>query len=78
MTFKGAEEVLACDRWEDAMGLSNETVPGAEEPGTLVYAISENCVVGIKPNTTSRRPFPRLHDDLFEKTKDNPGVYRNI
>lgn len=80
MTLKGEEEVLACVRCEDAIELLNEAVSGAEEPGALVYAISENRnVVGVKPDATPLRcRFPRLHDDLVEKTKDNFGVYRNI
>lgn len=76
LTFERAEEVLACDRYEDAVALARKTISGAEKLGGLAYAISENRnVIGVKSNATPVIcPFPRLHDDLVDKSKDNLGV----
>lgn len=76
LTFERVEEVLACDRCEDAVALPRKTISGAEKLRGLAYAISENRnVIGVKPNTTPVIcPFPRLHDDLIDKSKDNLGV----
>jgi hypothetical protein len=76
LTFERAEEVLACDRCENAVALPRETISSAEELGGLAYAISENwTVIGVKLNATPVRcPFPRLHDDLIDNSKGNLGV----